>query len=178
MVSARTLASVAAAGLAIQPAVASAQQRCITEDEISAMAIYSVPSVVQSVRVRCEGRLSSSGFLARRGNAFAGRYVALQNAVWPRARSGAIKAFAGKGTDSSQGLDMVAKLPDDAVRPLVDALIVQEVSARIEPGNCGRIELAMEGLALLDPEIAGTMLGVVVGIVGPENPPVCRSNRT
>jgi hypothetical protein len=177
MVSARTLAAVTAAALVVQPAVAVAQQRCITEDEVSAMAIYSVPSVVQSVRVRCDGRLSSSGFLARRGDAFAGRYAALQNAVWPKAKAGAIKAFAGKGTESSQGIDMMANLPDDAVRPLVDALIVQEVSARIEPANCGRIELAMEGLALLDPEVAGTMLGVVVGIIGPENPPVCRSNR-
>jgi hypothetical protein len=178
MVSARMLAAVTAAALAIQPAVASAQQGCITEDEVSAMAIYSVPSVVQSVRVRCNGRLSSSGFLARRGDAFAGRYAALQDAVWPKAKAAAIKAFAGRGAESSQGLDMVANLPDDAVRPLVDALIVQEVSARIQPASCGRIELAMEGLAMLDPEVAGTMLGVIVGIIGPENPPVCRSNRT
>lgn len=172
------LAAMTAAALAMQPAVATAQARpCITEDEISAIAIYSVPSVVQSVRLRCDGELSASGFVARRGDAFAGRYAALQNAVWPKAKAGAFKAFSGTGTQGGQSLDMVASLPDDAVRPLVDALIVQEVSARIEPANCRRIEMAMEGFALLDPEVAGTMLGVVVGIIGPENPPVCRSSR-
>lgn len=177
MVSKKTLAAVIGAALAIQPGLASAQQNCITEDEVSAMAIYSVPSVVRSVRLRCNGQLATGGFLARRGDAFSGRYAALQSAVWPKAKAGAIKAFTDKGAGDPQSLDMMANLPDNAVRPLVDALIVQEVSARIAPENCSRIELAMEGLALLDPEVAGTMLGVVVGLIGPENPPVCRSNR-
>jgi hypothetical protein len=176
MQSRKRLAAVMAAALAVQPALAAAQPGpCITEDEVGAIAIYSVPSVVQSVRLRCDGRLSDSGFLARRGDAFAGRYAALQNAVWPKAKSGALKAFSGASAQGGQSLDMVANLPDNAVRPLVDALIVQEVSARIQPANCARIELAMEGFAALDPEVAGTMLGVVVGIIGPENPQVCRS---
>jgi len=170
-------AAAAAALLAVLPGLASAQQGCITEDEVSAMAIYSVPSVVQSVRLRCDGRLASGGFMARGGDAFAGRYSALQNAVWPKAKSGAIKALSGTTANDPQSLAMISSLPDDAVRPLVDSLIVQEVSARIETGSCSRIERAMEGLALLDPEVAGTMLSVVVGLIGPDDPPVCRNNR-
>jgi hypothetical protein len=173
MVSRKGLAALATAAFALQPAAAEAQQSsCITEDEVSAMAIYSVPSLVQSVRLRCAGELSANGYLARRGNTFVARYASLQNAVWPRAKSGLLKYGAGKAR-GSQDIAMFANLPDNAVRPLVDALIVQEASAKIQTKHCGRIERVIEAMAPIEPEIAGTLLGVVVGVVGPDNPPIC-----
>lgn len=169
------LAAAAAAALALQPAVAGAQQACITEDEVSAMAIYSVPSLVQSVRVRCNGKLASSGFLARRGDALIARYAKLQSSVWPRAKSGLLKFGAGKARGAPGQVDpsMFATLPDNAVRPLVDALIVQEAAAKLEPSHCGRVERVIEAVAPIDPEVAGTLIGVVVGLVAPNDPPIC-----
>jgi hypothetical protein len=180
----KALAVTAAAALALQPVAASAQQACLTEDEVSAIAIYSVPSLVQAVRTRCAGELSASGFMARRGESLTGRYVALQGTVWPRAKSGLLKLLAGgarqarPATPGAPGLGMLADLPDSAVRPLVDALIVQEASAKIEPTNCGRIERVAQAMAPIDPEVAGTLLGLLVGFAGSDRLPVCPVGRS
>ena len=170
----RTLAATAAAALALPPVAAAAQQACVTEAEVSAVAIYSVPSVVEAVKLKCAGRLASDGYLARRGDALSGRYAALQARNWPRAKSGLLKVLGSQsGAQGRQTIDTIRSLPDNAVRPLVDALLVQEVSAKIPTRNCGRIELVMEALAPIDPEIAGTLIGRVVGLVDPEQMPIC-----
>lgn len=170
------LALAAATALALQPAVASAQQSCVTEQEVSAIAIYTVPGAIQAVRLKCGSTLAASGFLAQRGDAFAARFTALQPRVWPRAKAGLLKVLAAKSGDNRarQSLDMVANLPDDAVRPLVDALIVQEISAKIPAGNCRRIELVIQAMAPIDPEVAGGLLGSIVGLVDPAQMPVCQ----
>lgn len=180
MVSTRGLAAVAAAALAFQPIVASAQQACVTEDEASAIAIYSVPSLVQAVRLKCGGELSSSGYLARRGDALIGRYAPIQTRVWPRAKSGLLKVFASKAGASSgrQTLNAVASLPDEAVRPLVDALIVQEATPKIAPPNCTRLERVIEFVAPIDPEMAGGLLGAIAGLVNHRDFPVCQPRRS
>jgi len=174
------LAAAAAAALAVQPVAASAQQACLTENEVSAIAIYSLPSLVQSVRLRCDGRLSSGGYLARSGDSLISRYAARQNATWPRAKTGLLKVLARKsGTGPArQNLSMIADLPDEAVRPLVDALIVQELSPNIDVKHCGRIERMIEIASPIDPEIAGSLLGAVAGIVDHEELPVCAAPRT
>jgi len=175
---AKFFAAMAAASLLAQATGASAQApRCVTEQEVSAIAIYSVPSLVQAVRLRCASELASSGYIARRGDALSARYVALQPAVWPRAKSGLLKLFAGAASESRSGLDTITTLPDDAVRPLVDALIVQESAPRIALRNCTRIERVVEAMAPLDPEVAGTLLGVLVGFADSEQIPVCPVRR-
>jgi hypothetical protein len=175
----RILASAAAAALWLHPVAASAQQarQCVTEQEVSAIAIYSVPSLVEAVRQRCAGQLTSSGYLARRGDTLSARYAALQPAVWPRAKSGLFKLFAGGSEQSRDGLETISTLPDEAVRPLVDALIVQETAPKIALKNCTRIERVIEVMAPIDPEVAGTLLGALVGFADAERFPVCPARR-
>lgn len=174
MVSRTRLAAVAAAAMALQPVAAQAQQSCISEDEVSAMAIYAMPSLVQSVRLQCGTSLSQSGFVARRGDAFAARYAGLQNKVWPRAKSGLLKYGAGKTGSGTQNLATFANLPDNAVRPLVDALIVQEASTKIQRSQCGQIERVMEAAATIDPEVAGTLIGLTAGLFASDDQKICR----
>lgn len=171
------LAALCAASLAAQPVAAQAQQTrpCMTEQEVSAIAIYSVPSLLQAVRLRCNGELSATGYLAQRGDALSARYVALQPGVWPRAKSGLLKLFAGQA--DGQGLETVSTLPDEAVRPLVDALIVQETSPKIAVRNCSRIERVIEVMAPIDPEVAGNLIGLLVGFADSEKLPVCPARR-
>lgn len=176
----RTLLAIAgAAGLLLQSASAAAQQAptCVTEQEVSAIAIYSVPGIVQAVRQRCGSELSESGYLAQRGNTLSARYVALQPSVWPTARSGLFKLLAGKAGSSGQGLEMMAGLPDDAVRPLVEALIVQETAPKIALKNCTRLERVIEVMAPIDPEVAGTLIGLLVGFADSDRLPVCAAGR-
>src|SRR5688500_13969109 len=140
MISKRGLATAAAAMFALQPVAASAQQACVTEAEVGAVAIYSVPSLIEAVRLKCGSQLSTSGSVARNGNALSGRYARLQPRVWPRAKAGMLKMLASqsKGAQGRQLLDTVGTLPDGAVRPLVDAWLVQEASSKIPAGNCRR----------------------------------------
>lgn len=175
MASNRGLAAVVVGALALQPVAAQAQQACVTESEVAAIAIYSVPSLVQAMRLRCASELSSNGYIAKRGDALSGRYAALQPRVWPRAKSGMLKVL-GAQSGPAQGrqmLDSIGSLPDEAVRPLVDAWIVQETSARIPVNNCQRIEWVVEALAPVEPEIAGGLIGAIVGLVDPDKMPVC-----
>ena len=175
MFSAR-IAAVAAVAIALQPITASAQTSCVTEAEVGAVAIYSVPSLIQAVRLKCEGQLSTSGYLARRGEGLTGRYTALQNRIWPRAKSGMLKVLNNRSAaaDGRQLLDTIDALPDNAVRPLVDAWITQEASSRIAVKNCQRIEWVIEAMSPVDPEVAGGVLGAIVGLVDPDQMPVCR----
>ena len=169
-------AAAAAAALIVQAVAASAQQACVTEEEVSAIAIYSVPSLVEAVRLRCAGQLSANGYLSRPNNSLKNRYAALQTKVWPRAKAGLLKVLSGpngEASQSRQGLDMIAGLPDDAIRPFVDALIVQEVSPKIDTQRCARIERVIELASPIDPEIAGGLLGAVVGLVDPDELPIC-----
>ncbi len=178
MIASKKLAAAAAVALTLQPAVAAAQQACISEDEVSAMAIYSVPSLVQSVRLRCNGQLSSRGFLARRGDAMVARYSGLQDAAWPRAKTGLLQFGASRAKGAPQQIQMFANLPDSAVRPLVDAFIVQEASAKIETKHCGSIERVLEAVSPIDPEVAGKLIGVVVGLAAGEDQEICPARRT
>ncbi len=174
------LAAAAAAAIVLHPVAASAQQACVTEEEVSAIAIYSMPNLIEAVRVRCDGHLSPGGFLNRPNSSLKSRYATLQTKAWPRAKSGLLKVLATKSSaaQGSQGLDMIGSLPDNAVRPLVDALIVQEVSPKIDTGQCGRIERVIELASPIDPEIAGNVLGAVVGLVNPKELPVCPARRS
>lgn len=175
MASIRGLAAAAAGMLALQPIAAQAQPSCVTEAEVGAIAIYSVPSLVQAVRLRCGGALSANGYIARQGASLSGRYAALQPQIWPRAKSGMLKILSS-GASAAQDLQLfgsVETLPDEAVRPLVDAWIVQEASARIPVQNCQRIEWVVEAVAPVDPEVAGGLLGAIIGLVDPSKMPVC-----
>src|SRR5690242_14559695 len=109
MASMRGLAAVAACALAAQPAAAQAQQTCVTESEVAAIAIYSVPSLVQAMRLRCGNSLSASGYIAKRGDALSGRYAALQPRVWPRAKAGMLKVI-GAQSGAAQGRQMLDSL--------------------------------------------------------------------
>ena len=164
-----------ATAVAFQPLAASAQQGCLTEEEVSAIAIYSVPSLVEAVRLRCQGELSANGFLNRPNNSLKSRYATLQTRVWPCAKSGLLKVLAGRSgpAQSAQTLEMIRNLPDNAVRPLVDALIVQEASAKVDTQHCRRIERVIELASPIDPEVAGNVLGAIVGLVNPKELPVC-----
>jgi hypothetical protein len=175
MVPTRGLAAGVAGALALQPISAQAQDTCVTDAEVAAIAIYSVPSLVQAMRLRCGSELSANGYIARRGDMLSGRYAALQPRVWPRAKSGMLKILGARSgaSEGRQMLDTLGSLPDEAVRPLVDAWIVQETSARIPVRNCQRVEWVVEALAPVEPEVAGGLIGAIVGLVDSDKMPVC-----
>lgn len=127
-------------------------------DEAAALAVYAVPSLIAATKQTCADRLSPSGFLARNGDFLAQRYAAQQNVVWPKARAALFKFAAGKAGDQ---LKPFTTLPDNAIRPIADALIQQEVAQKIHPSSCRNIERLVSAIAPLDPQDAGTILSVL-----------------
>lgn len=179
----RLLALGSAMALALHPVAVAAQTAsapCLREDEVSAMAIYAMPGVVQGVRLRCAGQLTAGGFIAQGGDVLSDRYAKLQPAAWPKAKSGLLKIAATRSdrmSANSDGLKLLSSLPDSAVRPLVEALIVQELSPEIDMKHCGRIELLMQALDKVDPQVAGTLLGLIAGLVKLDEPAMCAGPR-
>jgi hypothetical protein len=168
----------AGAAILVQPVAAAAANGriaspCITEAEISSMVVYAVPSVIQSANLRCSEALSSRGFLARQGQTLAGRYIGLQDKAWPQAKSGFMKFASTKSASNADKLDILATLPDDAVRPLVDALVVQELAGKIAVKDCRKVERIMEAISPIEPEAAGDLIGVIASLAGLENPSIC-----
>jgi hypothetical protein len=167
----------AAAIAALLPAQAQAQaaRTCLTEREVAQMAIYSVPSLVSGVRQKCSARLSSSGFLATRGDSFAQKYAALQNETWPVAKSALLKFVGGASSQakSNDPVAMFASLPDEAVRPMVDAMIAQKVGDSVKPSHCANVERGMQLASVMNPRDSGAMIAFVMAVAKPKNSPIC-----
>lgn len=174
MIAGRNLVAAGAAFVALmQPHAVAAQQACIDDAEMSAMAIYAMPGLVQSAQMRCGSHLSSNGFLSQGANGFASRYASMRPTVWPRARAGIVKYLGDRAQQNAQHLAMIANLPDETVQPLLDALIVQEFSALIDPADCRTVERMIEALAPIEPQAAGTLIGLIANFLTEGDRLVC-----
>ncbi|MGN3973223.1 hypothetical protein [Tsuneonella sp. SYSU-LHT278] len=169
MIAATALASLVPAQVQAQTTAA-----CLTEREVAQMAIYAVPSLVEGVRGKCAGRLASTGFLATRGDAFAAKYAALQGETWPVAKSAILKFVSGsaKGRNADT-LAMVAALPDESVRPLVDGMIAQKIGESVQPDHCRNVERGMQLVSVMNPRDSGAMVAFVMAIAKPKSSPIC-----
>ena len=167
--------TVALAALAsAQAATAQAAASCVSEREVAQLAVYAVPSLVEGVRGKCGKTLAQTGFLATKGNAFAARYSALQGETWPGAKSAIAKfATAKSDAETANTFAKLAGLPDDAVRPLVDALIAQKIGETIKPQDCWKVERGIQLLSPLGPRDSGALVGFVFGLVKPDEVAIC-----
>ena len=156
-------AAAALAAAAISTAAVSAMPKLpdMSGDEASALAVYAMPGFLSAARQTCASELSPNGFLAMQGPGLAQRYAAEQNAAWPVARAALLRIAEKKAPDQ---VKTFATLPDNAIRPLADALIEQELAAKIHPRSCRNIERMAEAISPLDPRDASRVLGVLFDI--------------
>lgn len=162
-----TIALVGFAALAHSQAAMAAQ--CVTEDEIAGLAIYAVPPLINGLAPVCGPVLSPDGYLAQKGEALADRYAQLGDANWPLAKSAMLKFIEKKDS----GFDALATLPDEAVRPLIEAVLVQKLASDIPTKDCPKIERGLEIADELPPETVGVLIGFIMGLVKPKNPEIC-----
>ncbi|MFA9200084.1 MAG: hypothetical protein ACEQR8_02700 [Cypionkella sp.] len=146
---------------------------CITEREVAQMTIYAVPALVEGVRGKCGPKLSKSGFLATRGSDFAARYAALKDETWPAAKAGVLKIVGGQNARDKATIATFASLPDDSVRPLVDAMIAQQIGASIKPEQCGQVERGLQLASVMNPRDSGALIAFVMAMAKPKNPAIC-----
>lgn len=179
----RSSALAFAALAAFVPAQVQAQaaRPCLTEREVAHMTIYAVPSMVEGVRGKCANRLAKTGFVATKGKEFSARYAALQSETWPTAKVGIMK-YIGAGTGTAvarKGNDpmaMVAALPDESVRPLVDAMIAQKIGESIAPERCTSVERGMQLASVMNPRDSGALIAFVIAMAKPKSLQVCQAS--
>ena len=175
LLTAVTLAAMVPAQVQAQ---AQAVKACLTEREVAQMAIYAVPAVVTGVRGKCAAKLSKTGFLATRGDSFAQKYAALQGETWPVAKSAILKyvgggAGSGAAAKTADPIAMFASLPDNSVRPLVDAMIAQKIGESVKTEHCTNVERGMQLASVMNPRDSGAMIAFVMAMTKPKNPSIC-----
>lgn len=165
-------AGVAAIAMVTTATAAAAQDSCVSEREISSMMIYAVPEVIGAAQTKCSTRLSKTGFMATKSDAMKADYAALQDEMWPNAKRALLKFGASRDKDKSM-TQMIEGLPDEAMRPFVDAIVLQMIAKEVKPEHCRNIERGFSLVSKLSPRDTGALIGFIVGVSGVKNPKVC-----
>ncbi len=162
----RLTASAAALLSLSQPALAQSAP-CIAPADLSDTLTYSMPLLVEGIQSSCMDALPADSFLLGDGAEFASGFEPLRDQAWPGTRR-FLMTFAKKGDSKNQMSGIIEDLSDEAIRPFVDAMVVQLVAAEIKPANCGDIDRILPLLAPLPPENYGPILATLFSFVGDE----------
>ena len=157
-------AMLALAALTI-PQVASAAT-CLEEKEVSGIVAFATPGVLETVSNTCKPHVGSKGFIATRADAMVANYGANRDAAWPLAKAAFLK-FSGSGNEKAdKAQELMAKLPDDVLKPLVEAAISTAVSDDVKPEQCGQIERLMEVMNRIQPQDSADLIATLMSLVG------------
>ena len=118
-------------------------QSCMTRPELRGLVAYFLPTVLQSAIDTCSQRLAPESYLVGRAPRLLGTLEAGRPEAWPMAKQAFVK-MGGEGDKSSA--ELFASLPEAAVRPLIEAVIVQKIGSSIKPESCGDIDRVMAPL--------------------------------
>lgn len=151
----------AASGLALMQAQAAQASQCVTEDEMSGIVGYALPSVLDGAMKSCKPHLSPTGYFATKGPDILARYAARKDANWPAAKAAFIKLGAEKDDKLTATL---SALPDQALQPFAEAMVTEMVGAEIKPGQCVAIERGVRLLSPLPPENTAELVTFIVGM--------------
>ena len=120
---------------------------------------YAMPHALEGLYTACEGELAPTGYLVANRDRLHAKFTEGAIDHWPGAKALLVQMADERG---NKDIDM-SKLPDDALRPFVDAIVVQLISGQaMKPGVCAKIE---RGFELLDPLPADNVAGLVHFIV-------------
>ena len=156
---------------------AAAQQSCVAAKDLTDTITYAMPLAYDATRTACDARLRSDGFLKTGGVTFVNRFRAKQDTAWPGARRVLTQfAMGGAGNEEASDpamIDAMTKMPDDALRPFVDALASQKLSEEIKPETCSKIERVMALISPLPVENVSGLATLLFELTGVENPSIC-----
>lgn len=150
-------AAVLALVASTQAAAAQTQEAapCLTRPELRGLVSYFLPTVLQSAITTCSQKLASDTYMLARAPQLLTSLEAGRPQSWPMAKAAFVKI--GGGSDKSTA-DMFSKLPEEAVRPLIEAVIKEKIGSSIKPENCSDIDRVM---APLEPLPAANLIDVL-----------------
>ena len=157
--------AVLAAAITMPAQAAAAQADCLSSAEVRALTTFAMPSVLTGLIDHCAPEVGSGGYMTTQGRNLVSSYAANQGSAWPTARK-AFFRLAGTKSGSSDATDMMAKMPDAALRPFVEGMIGGMIGAKLKPGQCAIADKMMRLLAPLPPENTSELLGTILELAG------------
>lgn len=153
----------AAAALTGAQSAAAATTPCLTEGDVTAVAAFAMPLVLDGTMQKCRPHLAADGYFATQGQSLVARYAANKDGTWPAAKQAFLK-FAAEGGDDA--MKSVANLPDAALQPFVEAMVTEMFSTKVavKPAQCKQIERAAWLLSPLPPENTSELIGFIVAM--------------
>jgi hypothetical protein len=155
-------ASTFAAGLALcgmAPAQAAPAVQCLNTQERHGLIGYFLPEVIGEVSKNCSAHLPAGSYLRTRLPQVAAQLVEAKPQAWPVAKAAFLKM--GDPKDSKQ----MASLPDEALRPLIDAVMASKMTIPVTPSTCAEVNDISEALAPLSPDQTVHLLATIFNAV-------------
>ena len=108
---------------------------------------------------------------------FADRFREKQDAAWPgtfRLLQVFMNQRAGENGEGDAAMSaMISAMPEEQLRPFVDALITQMIAGEIKPKTCGDIENILELIAPLPVENISGLATLIMEMVELDDPAIC-----
>lgn len=173
--------ALALSALATSQAAVAQSQACVAPADLADAVVYAMPIAYDAATTACANRLSADGFMKTRGDAYIATFRDGQTAAWPGAFR-FLKTFMNKGEGAGEGgMDMgamIAAMPEDALRPFVDAFVGQMIAGEIKGDACGKIERGLELLSPLPSENIGGLVAFLLEMTDSKDPPLCPAGTT
>ena len=159
-----------------QTALAQAQM-CVAPADLSDAVVYALPIAYDASRTACANRLSANGFMATGGEAYIGQFRAGQNQAWPGAFR-VLKTFMASDSAGESGAPaemgaMLSAMPEESLRPFVDALVGQMIADEIKGDTCDSIERGLELISPLPTQNVGGLVAFIAAMTEMKSPPIC-----
>lgn len=136
-----------AASAQVQAAQTQNASTCVAPAEMHGLVAYFLPTVLDSTIKTCSAHLPSDAFLRTSAPQLVTRLNAGKDAAWPMAKSAFIK-ISGK----DQGDATFERMPEDVLRPFIEAAITTEVAPSIKAKDCKDVNRIAATLEPLPPE--------------------------
>jgi hypothetical protein len=173
--------ALAITALAATTAAQAQQTACVNAADLSDAVVYAMPIAYDATRTVCANRLARDGFIARQGDAYIAKFRNGQDRAWPGAFR-FLKVFmnqnAAEGDASNADMTaMLSAMPEEALRPFVDALVGQMIADEIKGDSCGKIERGLELVSPLPAENVGSLASFLIELSNVKNPDICPAER-
>jgi hypothetical protein len=164
----------AMAALATSQTALAQSQACVVPADLADAVVYAMPIAYDAASTACANRLSADGFMKTQGNAYIATFREGQAKAWPGAFR-FLKTFMNS-KEGESGMDMgamLAAMPEDALRPFVDAFVGQMIAGEIKGDACGKIERGLELLSPLPSENLGGLIAFLMDLSDAKTPEIC-----
>jgi hypothetical protein len=152
-------AAAALALFALATPLAAQDRPQLSETEVNAVALYSMPHAFRALQTRCAAQLPADAYIRTQGDALGTRLDRASRGRFPAARAALTRLVT---SENPQMATLLAQLPADNVEPLARELIAGKVQSEVNLSDCAKYNRVLELLDPLPPENLASLMGVLV----------------